>query len=105
MTIVHKTLIIIASQILQAALGLAQQTAPAPQEPATVEGMATNSQNSRSVPRAQVMLQRRGSQSGRTTRTDGNGRFIFRNVDPGTYRLSAERQGFFSDSHKTGFQP
>jgi len=55
MTIVHKTLIVIAALLMQAALGLAQQTAAAPQEPATVEGMVINSQTSRSVPRAQVI--------------------------------------------------
>ncbi len=109
MTIAHRTLLIflIAAQLMCAGLGFAQQaTDTPPLESAIVEGTVINAQNSRSVPRAEVVLQRiRGRQASKSARADGNGRFIFKNVDPGVYRLSAERQGFFSDSHKRGFQP
>jgi LysM repeat protein len=98
--------IVIATQLTCAGLGFAQQTSDTPPESAIVEGTVINAQNSRSVPRAEVVLQKiRGPQASKSARADGNGRFIFKNVDPGTYRLSAERQGFFSDSHKMGFQP
>ena len=96
----------IAVLLIYAGFAGAQQPSGPPPESATVEGMVINAENSRPVPRAQVVLQRiRGPQASKSVRTDGNGRFIFRNVDPGTYRLSAERQGFFSDSHKRGFEP
>ncbi len=105
MVIVYRTLLIIAV-LMHAVFGLAQQPADAPQESALVEGVVINAQNSRPIPRAEVSLQRvRGPQARKSTRTDVDGRFTFKNVDPGVYRLVADRQGFFSDSHKLGFQP
>ena len=41
----------------------------------------------------------------RSIRSDGAGHFIFERVVPGTYRLVAERQGFYSDERKREFQP
>ncbi len=106
MVFATKTFSLVFIALMQTGRGFAQQPSGPPPEPAIVEGMVINAQNSRSVPRAQVVLRRiRGPQASKSARTDGNGRFIFKNVDPGTYRLSAERQGFFSDSHKRGFEP
>ncbi len=74
--------------------------------PAIVEGTVINIQNSRTIPRATVTLLRtRGGQQSKSARADGNGHFIFKNVDPGVYRLMAERQGFFSDQRRREYQP
>jgi hypothetical protein len=38
-------------------------------------------------------------------RADGNGHFFFQHVEPGQYKLMAERQGFYSDQSKREYQP
>jgi hypothetical protein len=40
----------------------------------------------------------------KSVRADGAGHFVFRDVDPATYRLSADRQSFFSDVRLAAFQ-
>lgn len=73
-------------------------------QPAIVEGTVINAQNSRTIPRASVNLV--GTEGGsKSTRADGSGHFIFQQVEPGHYKLIAERQGFFSDQHKREYQP
>ena len=73
--------------------------------PAVVEGTVINVQNSRTIPRATVTLLRSKGTGSKSSRADGNGHFIFKNVEPGIYRLTAERQGFFSDERKRDYQP
>jgi hypothetical protein len=73
--------------------------------PAMVEGTVINIQNSRTIPRASVTLLRIKGTGSKSSRADGNGHFLFQNVEPGTYRLRAERQGFFSDDRKREYQP
>ncbi len=81
----------------------AQTAAPST---AVVEGAVINVQNSRTIPRAVVTLLRtKGGSQSKSTRADGNGHFLFQNVEPGSYRLIAERQGFFSDDRKREYQP
>ncbi|HEU4413491.1 MAG TPA: carboxypeptidase-like regulatory domain-containing protein [Candidatus Angelobacter sp.] len=74
-------------------------------QPAIVEGSVINAQNSRTIPRASVTLLGLRGVGNKSVRADGTGHFIFERVDPGTYRLVAERQGFYSDERKREFQP
>jgi hypothetical protein len=107
MAIAHRT-ILIALALAATARGYAvsgqdQQSADA--QTTVIEGTVLNIQNSRTIPHAVVNLrQTQGGQS-KATRSDGNGHFVFRNVDAGSYRLTAERQGFFSDDRKREYQP
>ncbi|HZI55752.1 MAG TPA: carboxypeptidase-like regulatory domain-containing protein [Verrucomicrobiae bacterium] len=105
MAIAHRTIRI--ALVLAAALtASAQDQQPADPQTAIIEGSVLNIQNSRTIPRAVVNLRRvRNGQQSRSTRADGNGHFMFTNVDPGTYLLAAERQGFFSDDRKRDYQP
>jgi protocatechuate 3,4-dioxygenase beta subunit len=83
----------------------AQTTQPDVPPPATVEGAVIDAQNNRAVPRASVKLMGLKGAGSKSTRADGNGHFIFEQVEPGRYRLFAERQGYFSDERKQGYQP
>jgi hypothetical protein len=100
MIIAHRT-VLIALALAAAPAARAQTADPLP---AIIEGSVINIQNSRTIPRATVTLLR-SRQHGKSTRADGNGHFIFKNVEPGIYRLTAERQGFFSDARKREYQP
>lgn len=91
--------------ILALAVPLAAQTTPEDPPPATIEGSVINIQNSRTVPRASVTLMRVKGVGSKSQRCDSSGHFIFQNVEPGSYRLSAQRQGFFSDASKREYQP
>jgi len=72
---------------------------------ATVEGAVINAQNSRTIPRASVMLQGMHGVGSKSVRADGNGHFLFQHVEPGQYKLMAERQGFYSDESRRDYQP
>jgi hypothetical protein len=87
------------------AIPLAAQTTPEDPPPAIVEGSVINVQNSRAIPRATVTLLHLKGTGSKSLRADGSGHFIFKNVEPGIYRLTAERQGFFSDDRKREYQP
>ncbi|HXB21589.1 MAG TPA: carboxypeptidase-like regulatory domain-containing protein [Candidatus Solibacter sp.] len=82
---------------------LAQQASGSGQ--ATVEGTVVNAINARQIPRAGVLL-RNIQQTNNVvwTRADDTGRFLFKNVGPGTYRLSGDRQGFFTENRKNATQ-
>ena len=90
---------------LALALPLAAQTVPEDPPPAIIEGSVINIQNSRTVPRATVTLLHLKGTGSKSQRADGRGHFIFQNVEPGIYRLMADRAGFFSDDHKREYQP
>src|SRR5262249_53157442 len=96
---VHRT-ILIALALTAPYAAMAQE-----REPAVVEGAVINVQNSRTIPRASVSLIGMNGSGSQATRADGNGHFIFASVQPGKYRLKAERQGFFSDERKRDYQP
>jgi hypothetical protein len=90
------------------ALALGQQAAspadPAPDR-AVIEGSVINARNGRVIPRATVVLRNvRRPSLARSVRADGAGHFVFRDVDPAIYRLSADRQSFFSDRRLAAFQ-
>ena len=97
----HRTVFI----IMALALPLAAQSAPEELPPAIIEGSVINIQNSRTVPRASVTLLRVKGVGSKSQRCDPSGHFIFQNVEPGSYRLMAQRQGFFSDASKREYQP
>jgi Carboxypeptidase regulatory-like domain len=90
--------------ILTSAFAAAQQAAPLPDK-AQVEGAVINMQTSRGVPWANVVL-RRAAQGGRakSVRADGSGHFLFQQIDPGPYRLTASRAGFFTSGRPGAFQ-
>jgi len=87
------------------AIPLAAQTTPEDLPPAIIEGSVINIQNSRTVPRASVTLLRVKGTGTKSQRCDSSGHFMFQNVEPGSYRLMAQRQGFFSDASKREYQP
>ncbi|HEX9256069.1 MAG TPA: carboxypeptidase-like regulatory domain-containing protein, partial [Candidatus Angelobacter sp.] len=101
MASVHRTILI----ALALAAPLAAQTTPEDPPPAIVEGSVINIQNSRTIPRATVTLLHLKGTGSKSQRADGSGHFMFKNVEPGIYRLMAERQGFFSDDRKREYQP
>jgi len=72
---------------------------------AVVEGAVINAQNSRTIPRASVTLQGVRGVGSKSVRADGNGRFLFQHVEPGKYKLVAERQGYYSDPARRDYQP
>lgn len=80
---------------------LAQEDPP----PAIIEGTVINFQNSRAIPRATVTLLHLKGTGSKSSRADGSGHFIFKSVEPGIYRVIAERQGFFSDAGKREYEP
>src|ERR1700731_277071 len=90
---------------LALAAPLAAQSLPDDPPPAIIEGSVINIQNSRTVPRASVSLLRVKGTGSKSQRCDGSGHFIFKNIEPGIYRLTAQRQGFFSDERKREYQP
>ena len=79
------TLVLIVALILGARVTSAQQTT------GTITGRATDAQNL-AVPGATVTLT--GPQGSQTTTTDGQGRFTFPYVTPGTYTIRVELTGF-----------
>jgi hypothetical protein len=82
------------------------QQSPDPDSPlATVEGTILNAENNRTIPRATVTLRGLKGAGSKSVRADGVGHFLFSGVEPGTYMLVAERQGFFSDERKREYQP
>jgi hypothetical protein len=97
----HRNILI----ILALAVPLAAQSAPEDPPPAIVEGSVINIQNSRTIPRATITLLRVKGTGSKSQRCDASGHFIFKNIEPGTYRLTAQRQGFFSDESKREYQP
>src|SRR6516162_860737 len=79
-------------------LASGQQAADLAVGRAVIEGAVINSQNGRIVPHATVVLRNATKPAdAKSTRADGTGHFIFTDLDPGAYRLSADRQGYFND--------
>jgi carboxypeptidase family protein len=102
MAIAPRTILIaLAMAVPLAAMAMADDTPKA----ATVEGSVINIQNSRAIPRATVTLWRVKGLGSKSARADGNGHFIFEYVEPGTYRLMAEHQGFFADERRRESEP
>ena len=90
---------------LALAVPLAAQSTPEDAVTAIIEGSVINIQNSRTIPRATVTLLGMKGVGSKSQRCDPSGHFIFQNVEPGSYRLTAQRVGFFSDATKREYQP
>lgn len=101
--------------ILMGITGIAQQrtSLEASAELATITGTVTSGGGDRALKRATVSLRRIvDSSTGTiyedvtTTTTDEEGQFVFNDLPPGDYRLSAERQGFlrheYGQRHPSG---
>jgi hypothetical protein len=97
----HRTILF----ALTLAAPLAAQNSPEEPAVAMIEGTVINIQNSRTIPRATVTLLHLKGTGSKSQRADGRGHFLFSNVEPGIYRLMADRAGFFSDDHKREYQP
>jgi hypothetical protein len=65
-----------------------------------LEGRTVNAATGEPIQRASVMLSGAGpNATGRSARSDGDGRFLIENVQPGAYRLTAERVGFLRQGY------
>jgi protocatechuate 3,4-dioxygenase beta subunit len=61
----------------------------------TVEGMVANASTGEAIRRATVTLRRTdGTTTSRTASSDSEGKYIFTDLEPGTYVLTADRNGF-----------
>src|SRR5215471_6717220 len=77
-----------------------------PPDRAVIEGNVINSQTGRGIPRADVVLRNLNRLGwAKSARADGAGHFNFKDLDPGTYQLSANRQNFFFDVRHRTLQP
>lgn len=81
--------------ILLSALQLAGQTPSKPEDLCTLEGMVVNTATGEPIAKAQILLSRIERQERPYSSTaDGEGKFIFKGIEPGQYRLSATRNGY-----------
>lgn len=80
--------------VLTSGLLMAQRQAPVPPstKPGSVEGVVTNSVNGEPVKKAIVILQGAGQNHQETT--DAAGHFHFDKIDPGSYSIQANGEGF-----------
>lgn len=97
--------LLLAMLLLTAGIAPSQETENQPSDRGTLEGRVVNIQNGRVVPRATVVVRNlRRMSDARSVRCDGQGHFLVKNVEAGSYRLSAERQGYFSGTRHQVFQ-
>lgn len=99
------TAILLLLLFFASSISLAQQPADPPPGRAALEGVVVNAQNGRVVPRATVTaraLAKLGE--AKSVRADGEGHFLFKSLAPGSYRLIAEHQSFFSSTRHQIFQ-
>src|SRR5258708_3650586 len=85
---------------LSAMLAIAAAMAQQPPPRTVLAGAVMNSATGDPVRKALVILRAHDEAKGMsyTTESDGNGRFQIGDVDPGTYSISAERQGFMPEA-------
>jgi Carboxypeptidase regulatory-like domain len=101
----HRAALAPAILLVTSALAMGQQAADPAPDRAVIEGAVINARNGRAIPRATVVLRDvRKPTLAKSVRADGAGHFVFKDVDPSIYRLSADRQSFFSDLRLASFQ-
>jgi len=88
----RKTIIMLAAVLLLPATGSAQVTT------ATLSGVVTD-QSGATVPGATVTIRSAETDAARTILTDSGGRYRAPGLEPGTYEMSVELQGFQSSRH------
>src|SRR5215469_18881722 len=81
----------------------AGQSSNAQPPKAQIEGTVVNAAGGQLVPRALVILRKGGSTT--LGRADDNAHFLIEGLDPGTYQISAGKQGYFTDERKAAMQP
>jgi protocatechuate 3,4-dioxygenase beta subunit len=87
--------VVILLELLFGAPISSSQTGAQPQQRAQIQGQALNAITNEPVRKASVSLQRlEASNASETAVTDANGVFLLQNVEPGRYRLWAERTGY-----------
>jgi hypothetical protein len=102
----HRAALAPAILLVMSVLAAGQQAADPVPDRAVIEGTVINARNGRGIPRATVVLRNVSKPSlAKSVRADGVGHFVFKDVDPATYRLSADRLSFFSDIRLAAFQP
>jgi len=69
-------------------------------KPGSIDGVVTNSVTAEPLKKVQIALRTRDSQT--TAITDATGHFHFDNVNPDSYRISAERPGFMEPGAPLG---
>jgi protocatechuate 3,4-dioxygenase beta subunit len=104
MTIIPKHAILLAPLFLAWA---AAQTPPAPKdEKCSLEGRVVNAAGSDPIRKASLTLASSGTPMGATkTETDDEGRFAFRDLDPGRYTLTGEKAGFARQAYGARSNP
>ena len=106
MTIIPKHAILLAPLFLAWA---AAQTPPAPNpkdEKCSVEGRVVNASGGDPIRKVSLTLAQSGTPLGATkTETDDNGRFAFRDLDPGRYTLTGEKAGFARQAYGARSNP
>lgn len=86
--------LLIASALLgNAALVSGQENPPAPPKTGSIAGIAIDEKSGDGIAKALIIL-RRGQEGGVGEVTDASGKFTLREVDPGMYTLSVERDGY-----------
>jgi len=81
-------------QILFALLLLLLQQSPQQPPTASVEGSVLKLGTTEAIPRAKVTLSLPGAGNSQAITADDGGKFAFRNLAPGQYRLTATRDGY-----------
>jgi hypothetical protein len=72
----------------------AQNAVATPPDPCTVQGVVINAGTGEPLRKAIVEIRQEGGPGHGDATTDSTGRFEFKNLDAGEYRLSAQRNGF-----------
>ncbi len=75
-------------------LALLLLQAPAEQKLATLEGVVAHAATLTPIRKAKVGLTAIGFEGGGTVETGDDGKFVFKDVKPGRYRLTAEKAGY-----------
>lgn len=86
--------LLIASALLgNAAQVSGQENPPVPPKTGSIAGIAIDEKSGDGIAKALIIL-RRDQEGGVGEVTDANGKFTLRDVDPGMYTLSVERDGY-----------
>ncbi|MCP5115832.1 MAG: carboxypeptidase regulatory-like domain-containing protein, partial [bacterium] len=82
-------------------LALAMAAAPPSDELAVVSGQVVDQQTGEPLRKTNLALQTSSGRDRKTyaTRSDAAGQYVFRDVEPGSYRLSAERFGYLRQQY------
>ena len=85
---------------------LRAQPAAAPEPKGSIEGRVVNALSGEGLRKVSLTLTAtRGKDKTATAQSDDNGRFAFRDLAPGGYRLSGERNGFLRQEYGARLNP